>query len=145
MSPDDGFNLQGLSRIGGPPQATALPISSSALPVVRPSGPPQTSPSGDAASARWDPVWVRRLSQIIIFSPQRRRGHREVHFFVCRETTTNKNISILRARSIAQSPSPDWAKILAFAYSASLRWYVRILICDNRRNSAVKNSLHLAS
>ena len=42
-------------------------------------------------------------------------------FFVCRETTTNKNISLLIAKTFAQSSSPDWAKFVPFAYSASLR------------------------
>ncbi len=44
-----------------------------------------------------------------------------IAFFVCRETTTNKNIFPQKAKTFAQSSSPDWAKLLTFAYSASLR------------------------
>jgi hypothetical protein len=44
-----------------------------------------------------------------------------ISFFVCRETTTNKNLSAFRQNRFSQSSSPDWAKILPFAYSASLR------------------------
>ena len=39
-----------------------------------------------------------------------RRGRRELLFFVCRETPTNKNRPLLKARPFAQSSSPDWAK-----------------------------------
>ncbi len=44
-----------------------------------------------------------------------------IAFFVCRETTTKKTRALFKAKTFAQSSSPDWAKILPFAYSASLR------------------------
>ncbi len=55
-----------------------------------------------------------------LFTAEAQRAQR-MTFFVCRETTTNKNISLLKTKSFAQSSSPDWAKILTSAYSASLR------------------------
>jgi len=53
---------------------------------------------------------LRRLSQTMIH----RRGAESAEngFFVCRETTTNKNIALLKTRSFAQPSSPDWAKVL---------------------------------
>ncbi|MFB3060056.1 MAG: hypothetical protein ACE10C_01675, partial [Candidatus Binatia bacterium] len=40
-----------------------------------------------------------------------------ISFFVCRETTTNKNIALLKTRSFAQSSSPDGAQGIFSAYS----------------------------
>ena len=50
--------------------------------------------------------------------PQRAQ---RISFFVCREMTTNENLALLKIKFFAQSSSPDWAKNLTSAYSASLR------------------------
>jgi len=55
-----------------------------------------------------------------LFTAETQRSQR-IAFFVCRETTTNQNMSPLGPAGFAQSSSPDLAKILPFAYSASLR------------------------
>ena len=59
-------------------------------------------------------------SQRNIYSPQRRRGRREFHFFLSVDDD-KQIIPLLKTGYFAQSSSPDWANILASAYFASLR------------------------
>jgi len=77
--------------------------------------PTPTNADEDLFTAETPFDGLRVVSRV---QPQRSQ---RIAFFVCRETTTNKNMSPLGPAGFAQSSSPDWAKILPFAYSASLR------------------------